>query len=244
MPAASVLRTWADDEHEAPRQRRARLPTHTSDLQGGRARLRDHECFPAPVTSCSAANAALCACRNTGAVFEAGGGVQASAELQLQALPVSPTLHMDGMSRFCFSSARRACFWRRTEGMAVAKMSHARTSLLLRCVCSILFLGLLALSPTQAETPSNGAIWSSLSFNPKILGAPTSLEVAFRMPIPLAQDEIVTFVLPGFKRESGSGFFSGGAAIDQDYDIYWDACAQQLFFTARGYVAAGETVSL
>ena len=128
--------------------------------------------------------------------------------------------------------------------MAVAKMSHARTSLLLRCVCSILFLGLLALSPTQAETPSNGAIWSSLSFNPKILGAPTSLEVAFRMPIPLAQDEIVTFVLPGFKRESGSGFFSGGAAIDQDYDIYWDACAQQLFFTARGYVAAGETVSL
>lgn len=60
-------------------------------------------------------------------------------------------------------------------------------------------------------------MWSSLAFEPNILHKPTNLLVAFRMPIPLARDEMVAFVLPGFQRASGSGFFLGGPAIDDDY---------------------------
>ena len=65
-----------------------------------------------------------------------------------------------------------------------------------------------------------GAIWSSLSFEPSILHRPISLAVAFRMPIPLARDEMVTFDLPGFRRAAGSGFFSGGPAVDNDYRLF------------------------
>lgn len=64
-----------------------------------------------------------------------------------------------------------------------------------------------------------GVFWSSLSFKPKIHHAPSSLQVAFRMPIPLARDEMVTFALPGFRRDGGSGFFSGGPAVDNDYRL-------------------------
>ena len=37
------------------------------------------------------------------------------------------------------------------------------------------------------------------------------------MPIPLARDEMVTLSLPGFRRDGGSGYLSGGPAVDDDY---------------------------
>jgi hypothetical protein len=71
-------------------------------------------------------------------------------------------------------------------------------------------------SPERRGRPP-GLLWSSLAFEPRILHAPTSLKVAFRMPIPLARDEMVIFSLPGFRRDGGSGFLSGGPAVDDDY---------------------------
>jgi len=63
----------------------------------------------------------------------------------------------------------------------------------------------------------SGSIWSSMSFDPNVIHAPVRLQVAFRMPIPLVRNEMVTFSLPGFRRSIGSGFFSGGADVDADY---------------------------
>ena len=71
-------------------------------------------------------------------------------------------------------------------------------------------------SPERRGRPP-GLLWSSLAFEPRILHAPISLKVAFRMPIPLARDEMVIFSLPGFRRDGGSGFLSGGPAVDDDY---------------------------
>ena len=70
-------------------------------------------------------------------------------------------------------------------------------------------------SPERRGRPAG--LWSSLAFEPRILHAPTSLKVAFRMTIPLASDEMVIFSLPGFRRDGGSGFLSGGPAIDDHY---------------------------
>jgi hypothetical protein len=60
----------------------------------------------------------------------------------------------------------------------------------------ILFLSLLAVPPARA-----GLFWSSLAFDSRILHAPTILKVAFRMPITLARDEMVTLCLPGFRQD-------------------------------------------
>jgi len=90
----------------------------------------------------------------------------------------------------------------------------------IRYLVGILFLSLLAAPPARA-----GLLWSSLAFEPRILHAPISLKVAFRMPIPLARDEMVIFSLPGFRRDGGSGFLSGGPAVDDDYRVYWNSCA-------------------
>lgn len=77
---------------------------------------------------------------------------------------------------------------------------------------------------------SAGVIWSSLSFEPNILHRPISLAVAFRMPIPLARDEMVTFSLPGFWRALGSGFLNGGPAIDDEY-----RCVCDMFYFRVGW---------
>ena len=49
------------------------------------------------------------------------------------------------------------------------------------------------------------------------MSAGIGCKVAFRMPIPLACDEMVTLSLPGFRRDGGSGYLSGGPAVDDDY---------------------------
>ncbi len=67
-------------------------------------------------------------------------------------------------------------------------------------------------SPERRGRPA-GRLWSSLAFEPMILHAPTSVKLTFRMPIPLARDEMVTFSLPGFRRDGGSGFLSGGPDV-------------------------------
>jgi len=59
-----------------------------------------------------------------------------------------------------------------------------------------------------------GIISSSLSYEPRIVHSTIAFSLTFTMPIPLNVGEMVSFILPGFTRVGGSGFFSGGPVLD------------------------------